>query len=146
LRQTARLAARPEPATLGGVQILPAGRLGQGWLLAREPAAMAPAMPARPDAVWDGRFRLEGADLAEGLMLGALGSDAARLRDGQNLPSVVLHGLPALRLHGTLVAVPHLRYRCDDSVAGVNLVFHPRLQAASAGFLAAGGGDVVLDK
>ena len=79
-------------------------------------------------------------------MLGALGSDAARLRDGQNLPSVVLQGLPALRLHGTLVAVPHLRYRCDDSVAGVNLVFHPRLQAASAGFLAAGGGDVVLDK
>ncbi|HEY2133608.1 MAG TPA: tRNA lysidine(34) synthetase TilS, partial [Acetobacteraceae bacterium] len=147
LRQTARLAARPEPATLGGVQISPAGRLGEGWLLAREPAAMAPAMPARPSAVWDGRFRLEGAGtLPAGLMLGALGSDAGRLRDGQNLPSVVLQGLPALRLHGTLVAVPHLRYRCDDTVAEVGLVFHPRLQAASAGFLAAGGGDVVLDK
>ena len=43
---------------LAGVRLLPAGRLGPGLLAVREPAAMAPPVPARAGAVWDGRFRL----------------------------------------------------------------------------------------
>ncbi len=92
----ARLGARLGPAALGGVRILPAGRFGPGWLLAREPAACAAPVPARAGAVWDGRFRLEG--VAEpALLLGALGGDAKSYKDFNNLPSVVLRGLAALR-------------------------------------------------
>ena len=53
-----RWPAVSRPATLGGVRVQPAGRLGPGWLLTREVAALAPPVPARPGAVWDGRFRL----------------------------------------------------------------------------------------
>ena len=42
-----------------GAAVPPAGRLGPGWLLTREAAAMAPPVPARPGALWDGRFRLD---------------------------------------------------------------------------------------
>ncbi len=50
---------RPRAATLGGVVLRPAGRLCRGgWLLCREPAAMARGIPARPGAIWDNRVRL----------------------------------------------------------------------------------------
>ncbi len=92
----AALAGRLRPATLGGVRILAAGRLGPGWLLAREPAALAPPIPARRGAVWDGRFSLEAAPpVAQSF--GALGDDAGKYRKYNNLPSVVLRGMPALR-------------------------------------------------
>ena len=55
----AALAARPRPATLGGVRLLPAGRLGPGLLVVREAAAMAPPTAAVPGAMWDGRYRLD---------------------------------------------------------------------------------------
>ncbi|HQT47377.1 MAG TPA: tRNA lysidine(34) synthetase TilS, partial [Acidocella sp.] len=58
-RALARLAANLRPETLGGVRIVPAGRLGAGWLLAREPAACAAPVPAHPGVLWDNRFRLE---------------------------------------------------------------------------------------
>ncbi len=90
-----RLAACLRAATLGGVRIAPAGRLGPGWLLAREPAACAPPVPAAFHAVWDGRFVLtEPRSLAS---FGALGQDAAMFRGFGGLPSLVLRGLPALR-------------------------------------------------
>ncbi len=44
---------RPRAATLGGVAIGPAGRLGPGWLVTREIAAIRDTAP-----VWDGRWRL----------------------------------------------------------------------------------------
>jgi tRNA(Ile)-lysidine synthase len=137
-RQVTRLAAQPGPATLAGVRILPAGRLGEGWLLAREPAGMAPPVPARDGAVWDGRFRLSGAAaLPNGAMLGPLGVDSARLRERSELPAAILFCLPAVRLHGTLVAVPHLRYRTNDLVAGLGLVFQPVGQVAGAAYVPA---------
>jgi tRNA(Ile)-lysidine synthase len=134
----ARLASDPGPATLGGVRIVPAGRLGPGWLLAREPRAIRAAVAACPNAVWDGRFRLAGFPsdgFAPGLVVGALGSnpagsDAARFRNRDGPPALVLHGLPALRLDGKLIAVPHLGM--GDSRWRV--IFHPRNPASGAPF------------
>lgn len=91
-----RLCQELRPATLGGVRISPAGRLGPGWLLAREPAGCAPAIAAVQGAVWDGRFTLQQAQ--PGAVLGALGADAAAFRSFNGLPALVLRGLPALRL------------------------------------------------
>ncbi len=88
------LAFAPRPATLAGVRILPAGRLGSGFLLVREGAAMQPPVAAVADAVWDGRFRLI-RDPGPGLTLGAWGQDAPR--DRRTLPSAALRAQPALR-------------------------------------------------
>ncbi len=84
------IAQHLRPATLGGVQILPAGRLGPGWLLVREPAACAPAIPAVEDAVWDGRFRLLTA--APGRRLGPAGNT----KDTKDLPAIIRATMPAL--------------------------------------------------
>ncbi len=132
--RVANLARAPTPATLGGVRIMAAGRLGQGWLLVREPRAMAPPVAACPNAVWDGRFRLVGGppDMrAKGLVLGALGAEAVRFRNRAGPTALILRGLPALRLDGTLIAVPHIGV--GDSRWRV--LFDPRNCAAGAPFL-----------
>lgn len=92
----AALAAQLRAATLGGVRIAPAGRLGPGWLLAREPAACAPPVPAAKNARWDGRFTLL-AEPRPGCSFGALGVDAGRFRRYNELPAAVLRAMPALR-------------------------------------------------
>ncbi|HVC61091.1 MAG TPA: tRNA lysidine(34) synthetase TilS [Acetobacteraceae bacterium] len=131
----ALLAAAPRPATLGGVRLLPAGRLGPGLLLAREAAALAPPVAARPGAVWDGRFRVQaGATPPDDATIGALGADAARLRRAP-LPAAVLQTLPAVRRGNSLVAVPHLFYPDRAACAAVPLAFSPRRPAAGAPFL-----------
>ena len=110
-RATARLAAAPAPATLGGVRLLPAGRLGPGLLLVREAAAMAAPVPAQDGALWDGRFRLHArAGLPDGTFLGALGEDARSIRHLTRLPDMVLRTLPALRMGAALCAVPHIGF------------------------------------
>ncbi len=132
--RVAALARNLGPATLGGVRILPAGRLGPGWLLVRERRAMAPPIPVRPGAIWDGRFRLAGGpsnDLTGSLTLGALAGDAARFRGRDGLPSAVLHGLPALRRGENLIAVPHIGV--GDPVW--RLIFAPPIPASGAPFL-----------
>jgi tRNA(Ile)-lysidine synthase len=101
--QVAALAANPHPATVGGVQLLPAGRLGPGLLLVREAAALSPPIEAAPNTVWDGRFRVARdvePNLTTGLTLGGWGRDAPRDRAG--LPSAALRVQPALR-RGTSV-------------------------------------------
>jgi tRNA(Ile)-lysidine synthase len=100
----ARLAQALRPATLGGVQILPAGRLGPGWLLVREDAAMAPPAPVEANAAWDGRVRVTGGVMRPRETLGALGAEAAAFRHC-GLPSAVLRTLPAVRRDGVLSAV-----------------------------------------
>jgi len=95
LEAVAELAARLRPATLGGVRILKAGKLGPGWLLAREPAACAPPVPAVAGAIWDGRFRL--AEPATHASFGALGADAVEFRHVSHFPAVILRSLPCLR-------------------------------------------------
>jgi tRNA(Ile)-lysidine synthase len=139
--RVAALARSLRPATLGGVMIAPAGRLGVGWVLVREPRAMQAAVQVRRNAVWDGRFRLvggppdafvrDGCDQAPSeLTFGALAADAARFRNRDGLPACVLHGLPAIRLRGTVVAVPHIGV--GDS--RWHLLFDPRNCAAGAPF------------
>jgi tRNA(Ile)-lysidine synthase len=150
-RALAALAAAPRPATLGGAQLLPAGRLAPGrLLLVREAARMAPPVPARPGAVWDGRFRLArlpqaavgvGTSARPGVSLGALGAEAARLRHRSPLPAAVLQSLPALWCDGVLLAVPHLGYRRAGSegapagTEGALVVFAPSRPVSAAPFL-----------
>jgi tRNA(Ile)-lysidine synthase len=127
----AGLAADPRPSTLAGVRILPAGRLGPGWLLVREAAAMAGAEAAMPGAVWDGRFRVAAAP--ERSDISALGDDAAVLGRRSGLPSAALRTLPAIRGPDGLPALPHLRYvgACDESGATPRPVVHSAAVAAA---------------
>ncbi len=75
--QISRLAARPRPATVAGVRILPAGRLGDGMLIVREEAAIGAAVPACHGAIWDGRFRqIARGVVPSGTSVGKLGADA----------------------------------------------------------------------
>lgn len=134
------LAAAPRAATLGGVRLLAAGRLGPGLLAVREAAAMAPAVPARPGALWDGRFRVAaGASPSAGSVLGALGA-AAALRGAADLPSAVLRTLPALWHDGRLLAVPHLDWPDPTTCARLPLLFAPARPAGCAPFVPAGAG------
>ncbi len=105
----ARLAAHPRPATLGGIRLLAAGRLGPGLLLVREPAAIGPPVAAVPGAIWDHRFRLHAdAPLPPGLCIAALGEAAAALRHLSPLPAAILRALPALKRGHAIAAIPHL--------------------------------------
>jgi tRNA(Ile)-lysidine synthase len=131
--RVASLARSPRPATLGGVRIMAAGRLGPGWLLVRERRAVEGPVPAHPNAIWDGRFRLTDAppDTLTGLTIAALGADAVRFRDRSGPPASVLLGLPTVRLGGMVIVVPHIgvgdpRWR---------LMFDPRNPASGAPFL-----------
>jgi tRNA(Ile)-lysidine synthase len=134
-RSVSALASAPRPATLAGVRLLPAGRLGPGLLAVREFAAMAPPVAAQPGVVWDGRFRLGAkARPPADATLGALGDDAARLRRLSPLPSAVLRTLPAIRHRFTLLAVPHLFYANSMECDCFPMLFDPPRSAASAPF------------
>jgi tRNA(Ile)-lysidine synthase len=132
--QVAALARDPGPVTLAGVRVAPAGRLGRGWLLAREPRAMAAPVAAMPNATWDGRFRLIGHppdEASRGVELGSLGVDSARFRDRTGPPALVLRTLPALRQNGVLIAVPHANFGDPRW----RVIFSPRNAATSAPFM-----------
>jgi tRNA(Ile)-lysidine synthase len=92
-------------------------------LLVRERRACTGAVKACPGAVWDGRFRLVGNPLdgfIDGLAMQALDS-----------PAAVLHGLPALRQGGKLIAVPHIGFGDPRW----RILFDPRNPAAGAPFV-----------
>jgi tRNA(Ile)-lysidine synthase len=132
-RSVTALACSPRPATLAGVRLMPAGRLGPGLLAVREASAMAPAIPAGRGAVWDRRFRLDSAfPLPPEATLGALGDDAAHFRRHSSLPSAVLQTLPAVRLGSTLLAVPHLLYPAAKGNEHFPILFCPPRAAAAA--------------
>ncbi|MGH7119729.1 MAG: tRNA lysidine(34) synthetase TilS [Acetobacteraceae bacterium] len=130
------LAACPHAATVAGARLLPAGRLGPGWLLVREACAMAQPIPAIPGVRWDRRFRLAASARPPlAARLGALGArSAADLRRRSTLPAVVLATLPALRVGEELVAVPHLGYPCREVCARLPIRFSPNQPAAGAPF------------
>lgn len=139
--QVAEAARAPRGGTLGGVRLMPAGRLGPGMLVVREPAAMAAPTPALPGVIWDRRFRLSYIDpnLSDGgksLVIGAVGDDAATLRRWSDLPAAVLRTLPALRRGSDLAAVPHLRYPLPRICERVRVIFAPAGPAAAAPFFA----------
>ncbi|KAL8823446.1 MAG: hypothetical protein Q9191_005851 [Dirinaria sp. TL-2023a] len=95
----AALIRNPRPATLAGVRLVPAGRLGPGWILLREAAQLQGPVPARPGVLWDGRFRLHAVTggVPPDAVIDALGADAAGERSRTGLPAAVLAVLPALR-------------------------------------------------
>jgi tRNA(Ile)-lysidine synthase len=136
--QISPLAAEPTPATVAGVRILPAGRLGPGWLIVREEAAIAGPVDATPDAIWDNRFRLI---VTRGFLgsatIGKLGADAARFRACSDLPSAVLRTLPAIRLGKVVAAVPHLRYYILEDDVQIAVPFVPAKPVAGSRFVAA---------
>jgi tRNA(Ile)-lysidine synthase len=131
VEQCAALARRPRDATLAGVRIAPAGRLGAGWLLHREVAAMQPALPAVAGACWDRRFLLrELPSERPGLTFGALGEDAQKFRKNSDLPSIIGQSLPALRDHDRVVAAPHI----GVSDCWADIAFVPSHPLALTGF------------
>ena len=131
----ARAVAAQRPVSLHGVLLR---RWRSGWLVAREPGAVAEAVEALPSAVWDRRFRLlPDAEPPPGARLGALGDDAVRLRDRSPLPAVVLRGLPAIRHDDALFAVPYLLYPSENRCARVPTAFCPGRPAAGEPFVAA---------
>ena len=134
--RVAPVAANLMACTIGGVRLLPAGRLGDGWLLVREEVAAASSVPAWDGAVWDGRFRLNAAQaLPVGTRLGALGDAAVRIREHTDLPAAVLRVMPAIWHCNILVAVPQLFYY-DAMVCklGCRVVFDPPRPLAGAPF------------
>jgi tRNA(Ile)-lysidine synthase len=135
----ASVAAAPQ-ATIGrglslhGVLLRPAGRLGPGFLLCREAAAMALPVPAGVGALWDGRFRCS-ADMPDlpGEWVGALGAVPKALRARTDLPALVLRTLPAFRDEaGRLIAIPALAWPDAERVAARHLFFAPTNPAAPA--------------
>ena len=135
----ARLAAAPGPATLGGVRLMAAGRLGAGLLLVREADAIGPDTGVADGAVWDGRFVVSLAGAAPpGLRVAALGDAAASWRQA-GLPAAVLRTLPALWRGDALCAVPHLAGRLPEGAFTgwtnlcVKLTLCPPHPAVSAG-------------
>jgi tRNA(Ile)-lysidine synthase len=103
--------------------------------MVRELAAIRSPVPARPGAVWDGRFRLGDAACAPAdATFGALGDDAARLRRFSALPAAVMKTLPAIRCGKTLLAVPHLNYPNKENCARFPVLFNPPRPAVAAPF------------
>jgi tRNA(Ile)-lysidine synthase len=132
------LAANPRPAAVAGVRLVPAGRFGDGLLIVREEAAVMQPIEARPDTIWDHRFRLIGRQaFPGGATIGKLGDDAARFRDMTDLPSVVLRTLPAMRFVDFLAAVPHLCYVAGAYNAATTILFTPPRPVAGACFMPA---------
>ena len=129
----ARLASDPRAGVLGGVRFMPAGKLGGGILLVREAASMAPPVPARAGTLWDRRFLLP-ESFGDGASIGAVGDDAASLRRHTRLPSAVLRTLPALRVKGVLVEVPHIGYPPSCGTARMAVCFAPATPASGAPF------------
>jgi tRNA(Ile)-lysidine synthase len=134
--RVADLAARMRPATIWGVRIVRAKIGGDGWLLVREAAKLAPPMAACDGVMWDGRFRLHsGRDSLDGATFGALGDAAGGLRRHSNLPAAVLRTMPALWRGNVVAAVPHLRYPDAAACEGLRVVFAPPSPLSGAPFL-----------
>ncbi len=122
--------------TLGGCRILPQGG---GLLVCREPAAVAPPVPALRggEIHWDGRFSLYTPPSApDGLSLGALGT--ARLDAAPLLPAAVRAGLAALSDDRSVAAVPALGYVREGFdgrwLAAARLSFRPSRPLSGPGF------------
>lgn len=125
----------------GSAAVYRLARAGQGTLhgvMARHGAvareSTGAAVAAAPGAVWDGRFVVLHGDAR--LQLGALGTDAAVTRTRPGPPAFALQTLPAVRLDGKLLAVPHLAYPDAATCRSVDVVFRPMKPLAGAPFAA----------
>jgi len=123
----------PARAAVAGLRLRGAGTLagaelrgGRRWRLQREVSAMQGPVPASPDALWDGRFRLLGPGAA-GHSIAALGRrpPPALRAAGRHLPAGLLPTLPAIFCDGSLVMVPSLFYPTAEACAPFRLAFAP---------------------
>ena len=130
----ARLAAALRPATLAGTRLVKAGN-APGYLLMREASAIARPVAAQANTLWDQRFRLiRRGQLPDHATIGALGDDAARLRNATRLPAALLRTLPAIRADGALLHVPFLPRGRVFPDTGSLLCFNPPKPASGALF------------
>ena len=137
----ARLARDLRPATLHGVWLLRAGRFGPGLIACREPAALAPSIPAIPGAIWDNRFRLVARALPPSWRFGALGP---RRRAVTNLPAAVLLSLPAVYdADGVLRSAPLADLH--NAAHEIDVMFAPALPIAPSFFMCACHPDAMTD-
>jgi tRNA(Ile)-lysidine synthase len=136
-RLLAHLRSARTARTLGGCRIVPHS---DGWLVAREPASLPPAVPfAGGTARWDRFVATLPPDVSpSGLSLGPLGR--ARPPGVEQAPAPARPGIPALAdLDGTL-AVPHfgwVRPGADRRLCEVSLRAAPRQGLAQALFAVA---------
>lgn len=100
--------------TLGGALWAPRG---DRLLVCREPARVAPMEALRAPLTWDGRFSVD--QSAPDWSIGALGRDAALVRGKSRWPSMVLQGLPVLRMLDGSRSVPHLSLHDGQSAPPV---------------------------
>ncbi|CAI3924463.1 tRNA(Ile)-lysidine synthase TilS/MesJ (TilS) (PDB:1NI5) (PUBMED:21435031) [Commensalibacter communis] len=114
--------------TVGGVKIQPAGRLGDGWLMFREEAAMQKRVQVAPDCIWDHRFRviIPDGQMKDGIEVGALGDGYKQFAHRNTFPSALLRVLPALWDRQTLIAVPHLNIFLQSDVKNWQIIFQPK--------------------
>lgn len=134
MRALAALALTLRPATLGGVRVMDAGRLGPGWLLVREASSMQAEIPVRAGAVWDRRYRVATGTMPDAT-IGALG--AASAGSGRYpLPLAVLQTLPAVRVGGVLCATALPAYIINNGFSPEITLRHDRSPACGAPFLA----------
>lgn len=134
------LLRRPHATTLAGTRLMPAGRLGPGWLLLREAASIGPDRDAVDGAMWDGRYRFDagrtGSASLAGVVVSALGAGPMPPHVRSRLPAVVRATLPAIRREGRLLAVPHLSWSAEPEWAGVRFRFQPASPASEAALFA----------
>lgn len=127
--------------TLGFCQLRPwRGRI----LVSREPSAIAPpaGVPDRDALLWDGRFLVHRRSAAAApVQIGAVGAaDSAVLRAivpasmAHHLPLGAWPSLPAFRQGATLVAVPHLGWRCPGARIDVEIRLRPKRPLSSSGY------------
>ena len=143
-RDALRSIASPlRPATLGGVRIARApARIGARFTLSREAAAMAPPVAAGPGAVWDGRFRLRHeVSVPEGVVLRALGADAARARREARWPAAILRTLPVLSTPDGAILDPIFLARGREDE--IPVIFSPLAPALPSFFMIGRQDDVV---
>lgn len=123
-----RLGRRLRSMTIGGVKIQPAGRLGDGWLIFREEAAMQEKIGVAPDCIWDQRFRvvIPQKQMKEGIEVGALGDSYKEFTNRRTFPAALLRVLPAFWDQSTLIAVPHLGVFLQDYAKEWRIIFQPK--------------------
>lgn len=123
-----RLSRHLRPMTIGGVKIQTAGRLGDGWLIFREEAAIQDRILVSPNCIWDQRFRvvIPTRDHQTGIQIGALGDTYKEFAHRQSLPAALLRTLPAFWEGNILLAVPHLGVFLQDCVKEWQIIFQPK--------------------
>lgn len=127
------LIAAPRSATLGGGMLCPAGKLGSGWVLLREPEAISDRKVPYDGLLWDRRFRLSGKIPSSPCAVAPLGDEARRYRH-HRLSARVLATLPAIWQGDRVVAVPSLNEPVDAPWADLAFEFEPECTVCDASF------------